>query len=106
MPTLAASACLSNIVTTALLPTENFSIDGNDVLGARIGLPDLMDNFLNGKMDGCGRTLTLIDGNGDARIRFDVRRVWACKLQHVMKLTPPSAATALAKRFYQHQMEY
>lgn len=86
---------------------ENFSDEEIDLLGAPIGSRQYMEGFRKGKLDDCIKTLSLIDGIGDARIRFHLHRVCAsaCKLKHVEKLAPQSATSDLAQRFDSEQME-
>lgn len=67
-----------------------------------------METFPIESIDECANMLSLIKGIGDARIRFHLHCVCAsaCKLQHVVKLIPPSVTSALAQRLDDKQNQY
>lgn len=76
--------------------SENFSNDGIDLLGAPDRIVSVHEDLAQRKVYECDKSLSLIEGIGDAHIRFHPPLICAsaCKLQHVVTLTPPSVTSA------------
>lgn len=76
--------------------------------GSLIGSRHYVNDFPKEELDDWNKTFSLIEGIFEARNRFLLRRVCvsSCNIEHVEKLPPPSATSALAQRFDSEQMEY
>lgn len=79
--------------SSAQFPDLDIDHDGVEPRGSPLRSDDYYRKFVSATIDKCASALSLIQSLGDARIRFDLRRVpaSACPLQHVAKLTPPRA---------------
>ena len=79
--------------------------NGFKILGVPLRSPAFVANFIRKKMDAIDASLALAATIPDARIGHNIHRVTAsaCRMTHLLRLTPPAEAMALWRDFYGRQ---
>lgn len=82
------------------MPLQVIENEGLELLGAPIGTAAFMKCFLSAKINDVNVTLSQIE-NIHALIRFHLHRMtsFACRVQHIFRLTPLSVSFPFAQRF-------
>ena len=91
----------------SVLPTQNISSEGLELLGVPIGTSAFMARHMRAKLQECDTALTLLDDISDARTQFHLHRMTAsvCRVQHMFRLVPPRISTPFAKAFHDSQLK-